>query len=120
MLLGTLLLAQAPAAPAANDGGASSPFSFLPALLFIAVLFYFMMIRPERRKQAEHKSLLESLKKNDRVVTIGGIYGVVMNVQRDSDDVTIKVDEATGTKLHITFGAVARVIPENSADQKSA
>ena len=48
------------------------------------MLFYFLMIRPERRKQATHRSLLEGLKKNDRVVTIGGIYGVVMNVQRDA------------------------------------
>lgn len=92
----------------------------MPALMVIVVLFYFLMIRPERRKQAAHRNLLQGLKKNDRVVTIGGIYGVVTNVQRDSDEVTIKVDEASNAKLRVTFGAVARVVTDESSKDKSA
>jgi preprotein translocase subunit YajC len=119
----SLLVAQAGQAPQAPDpgaGGGGSPLSLLPGLLIIVALFYFMMIRPERRKQAAHRTLLEALKKNDRVVTVGGIYGVVTNVQRDSDEVTIKVDEATNTKLRVTFGSIARVIAEEPAGEKSA
>ena len=71
-------------------------------------------MRPERRKQADHKSLLESLKKNDRVITIGGIYGVVANVLRDDDRVTLKVDEANNTKIDVTFNSIARVIVEDA------
>jgi len=91
----------------------------LPALAMIGVLFYFMMIRPERSKQKAQQALLDSLKKNDRIVTIGGIYGVVTNVQRDADEVTIKVDESQNAKLRITFGAVARVIDNASRGDKS-
>ncbi|MFV2068159.1 MAG: preprotein translocase subunit YajC [Pirellulales bacterium] len=91
----------------------------LPPLVMIGALFYFMLIRPERKKQKAHKALLDALKKNDRVVTIGGIYGVVTNVQRDADEVTIKVDESQNTKLRITFGAVARVIDGASRGEKS-
>jgi preprotein translocase subunit YajC len=58
--------------------------------------------------------LLEALKKNDRVVTIGGIYGVVANVQRDVDRVTLKVDETTNTKIDVTVGAIARVVVDSS------
>ncbi len=106
---------------AANDGGGGgSPLGLLPGLLVIVALFYFLMIRPERRKQAAHRVLLESIKKNDRVVTIGGIYGVVTNVQRDSDEVTIKVDEGTNAKLRITFASVARVITDSTSGDKSA
>ena len=83
-------------------------------LVLIFALFYFLIMRPERRKQADHKSLLESLKKNDRVVTIGGIYGVVANVLRDDDRVTIKVDETNNTKLDVTFNSIARVIVEET------
>jgi preprotein translocase subunit YajC len=116
-----LLLAQAADAPPAGDaGGGGNPYGLLPGLALIAVLFYFLMIRPERRKQAAHKSLLEGLKKNDRVVTIGGMYGVVMNVLREADEVTIKIDEANNTKVRVTFGAIARVIPEEPSGEKPA
>lgn len=83
-------------------------------LVLIFALFYFLIMRPERRKQADHKSLLGSLKKNDRVITIGGIYGVVANVQRDDDRVTLKVDETNNTKLDVTFNSIARVIVDES------
>ncbi|MBI3839736.1 MAG: preprotein translocase subunit YajC [Planctomycetia bacterium] len=112
-----------PIAQAAADNPAapqSSPFSLLPAVVIIVVLFYFLMIRPERRKQAGHKALLENLKKNDRVVTIGGIYGVVMSVERDADQVTLKVDETTNTKIRVTFGSIARVLGEESSGEKPA
>ena len=55
-------------------------------------------------------ALLNSLKKNDRIVTVGGIYGVVTNVQKDADEVTVKIDESNNIKVRITFGSVARVI----------
>jgi preprotein translocase subunit YajC len=81
--------------------------SMLVPFLLIAVLFYFMLIRPERRKQTAHRAMLEGLKKNDRIVTIGGIKGTVVNVRREADEVTLKVDD--NTKIRITMGAVARM-----------
>ena len=102
----------------AQEGGTGFG-SMVPALAMIMVLFYFMLIRPERNKQKAHKQLLESLKKNDRVLTVGGIYGVVTNVQRGSDEVTIKVDEATNTKLRITFNSITRVIRNESNGDNS-
>jgi preprotein translocase subunit YajC len=93
-------------------GGIIIPF------VFIAILFYFMMWRPEKRKQAEHQSLLSAIKKNDRVVTVGGIYGVVSNVQREADRVTLKVDETNNTKIDVTFGAISRVIVEQAESDK--
>ena len=114
---GFLIAQAAEGNPAAQQG---SPFSLLPAVVIIVVLFYFLMIRPERRKQAVHKTLLDNLKKNDRVVTIGGIYGVVMSVQRDADEVTLKIDETTNTKIRVTFGAIARVLGEESSGEKPA
>ena len=103
-------------ADGAGNDSASGPLSMLPALAAIGILFYVMMVRPERRKQAELKSLLESIKKNDRIITVGGIYGVVTNVQ--DDRVTIRVDETTNTKIDITRGSVSRVIvDEPTGDQ---
>jgi preprotein translocase subunit YajC len=115
------LLAQAGDAAAPDAGGnqGGSPLSMLPALVMIVVLFYFLMIRPERRKQATHRKLLQELKKNDRVVTVGGMYGVVMNVQRDSDEVTLKIDEANNTKIRVTFASIARVLGDEPSGEKS-
>lgn len=111
----------AEAAEGAGDGkaapGADGMFPIVPSMIAIFVLFYFMIMRPQKRKDAEHKALLAAIKKNDRVVTIGGIYGVVTNVVREADRVTIKVDEATNTKIDVTFGSIARVIID---DQKPA
>ena len=89
----------------AQDGSINMLFP----LLAIGVLFYFMLIRPERRKQADQKSMLAAVKKNDRVVTIGGIKGVVVSVRQETDDVTIKVDDAGNTKLRMTLGSIARI-----------
>jgi preprotein translocase subunit YajC len=112
-----LLLAQAAAQPAAPGTAPAAPEATgdaLPRLLFMilitGVLFYFMMLRPQKKKEQSLRDRLSSLKENDRVVTIGGIHGVVTNVQRDAERVTIRVDESTGTKIRVNLTAVARVL----------
>ena len=112
------LLAQGAEGGAAGGGGDGSALllQFLP-FIAIGVLFYFLLIRPQRGEQARRLAMLSAVKKNDRVVTIGGIYGVVTNVHREADEVTIKVDEATNTKLRVTLSSIGRVLgDEPSAD----
>ena len=123
------LLAQAEngGAPVGKDGAPGDPaqpanpgFSFLSMwpMLAIFLFFYFILMRPEGRKRKEHANLLSNLKKNDKVVTIGGIYGKVFDVQREQDRVTLKIDEATNTKIDVTFGAIARVIIDQPAESE--
>jgi preprotein translocase subunit YajC len=93
--------------------------SMMLPMIIIGVLFYFMLIRPERSRRSQMEKMIENLKKNDRVVTIGGIYGTVVNVQKGLDDITIKVDESTNTKLRILRSSVARVLTtENQGTEK--
>jgi preprotein translocase subunit YajC len=103
-------------APAGGAG--SGMFQILTLVLPIGILFYFLLIRPQRREQAQRQTLLSAIKKNDRVITIGGIYGVVTNVHREADEVTIKVDETTNTKLRLTLGSIARVLVDESSSEK--
>ena len=105
-------------APKAGEAQGNPLGGIIIPFVFIAILFYFMMWRPEKRKQAEHQSLLSAIKKNDRVVTVGGIYGVVANVQREQDRVTLKVDETNNTKIDVTFGAISRVIVDQTESEK--
>jgi preprotein translocase subunit YajC len=101
---------------AQDGGGAAAPdaFEMLRPVIFvflpIAVLFYFMMLRPQRREQTRRQDMLAAVKKNDRVLTIGGVYGVVTNVQRETDEVTIKVDESNNTKLRMTLSSISQVL----------
>lgn len=83
-------------------------------VLPIGLFFYLFLIRPQRREQAERQKMLDAVKKNDRVVTIGGVYGVVANVNKEANEITVKVDEATNTKLRLTLGSIARVLGDES------
>lgn len=114
------LLAQAEQEAAPEGAPAGSAFTTFFPLLVIGLLFYFILLRPERRKHKEHSNLLSNLKKNDKVVTIGGIYGKVFDVLREQDRVTLKIDEANNTKIDVTFGAIARVITEQTAEQENS
>jgi preprotein translocase subunit YajC len=104
---------------AAENPGAGGFFGLTNAmfpLIIIFVLFYFMLIRPERRRKAEMARMLENLKNKDRVVTAGGIKGVIVNVQQNSDEVTLRVDENTNTKLRVLRSSIARVIRDDDAE----
>jgi preprotein translocase subunit YajC len=68
-------------------------------LIFLLIVFYLLLIRPQKKKQEAHRKMIESLKKNDEVVTIGGIHGTIVNVKdktfvlRVDDNVKIEVDK---------------------------
>jgi preprotein translocase subunit YajC len=112
-----LLLAQAPPAPEPDP---NASIRWMGSLAVIMVLFYFMLIRPQKRKEQALRAMVNNIKENDRVVTIGGIHGVVTNVQRDADRVTIRVDESTGAKLRVNMSAVARVLTGDDGDSAAS
>lgn len=91
----------------AVDGAspAVNPLINLLPIFFIFFIFYFLLIRPQKKQQQEHKKMLEGLKKNDEVITTGGIHGVIVNV-KDTTFV-IKVDD--NAKLEVEKSAVAKL-----------
>jgi preprotein translocase subunit YajC len=99
-------------APAADDGGGGG-FGIWPVLFIILALFYIMVVLPQRKKEKGFRTLVQNLKKNDRVVTIGGIHGVVTNVQREADRVSVRIDEATGATIRVNTGAISPVITDD-------
>ena len=112
------LLADAAAPAAAPEGDAVAPGgglgSLLMPLLVIGMLFYFMILRPQRAKDQRFRDMVANLKENDRVVTIGGIYGIVTNVQRDVDRITIRIDESNNTKIRVASSAIARLLTDEA------
>ena len=89
------------AATAANGTAQQISWSFWVMMILIFVVFYFFMIRPQQKKQKELQAQREALKKGDKVITAGGIYGLITEVQDNaflievSKDVTLKVDKGS-------------------------
>lgn len=71
--------------------------STLFLLLLMFGIFYFLLIRPERRRRREHRELMEDLKRGDKVVTVGGIFGIIKKV--DKDRVWLEVEDGMTLKL---------------------
>lgn len=98
--------------------GAGAGGGVLQSILLIWVpigfLFWFLLIRPQQQEKKLRQAMLEAVKRNDRVVTVGGIYGVVTEVDRDHDQVTIRVDDTAKVKLRVTVGSIARVLKDGS------
>ena len=113
-----LLLAQE-AATDPPGGGSLFPELPIPLLFMVFIaLFYFMLLKPQQNKDKKFRSMLDGLKEKDRVVTIGGIHGVVTNVQRDREEVTLRVDESTGAKLRVGMSAIAKLVTDETKDDK--
>jgi preprotein translocase subunit YajC len=101
-----------------GDGGGFS--QMLPLILIMLLGMYWFLFRPQRKEQSRREAMLTAVKKNDRIITAGGIYGVVANVHREANEVTIKVDETSNTKLRMTLSSIAQVLGEEpSEDTKS-
>jgi preprotein translocase subunit YajC len=85
-----------------------SPFGGMNWIFFILmfVVLYFFLFRGPRKKQQEHRQMVQSLEKNDRVRTIGGIIGTVVDVK--GEEVTLKVDESNNTKIKVLSSAVGK------------
>jgi preprotein translocase subunit YajC len=103
-------------ATGATGGGGAQLVTMLVTFGLIIVVFYFLVIRPQNKKQKEAKKMLEGIRKNDRVVTIGGLHGVVESVKEDV--VILKVDD--NTKLKFSKSAVSTVLErkDDSGDTK--
>ena len=99
----------AQAAPAAAQDPLSSITGILP-LVFMFVVLWFLMIRPQMKRAKEHKALLEGLQKNDEVLTQGGIVGKVVSIS----DAYVTVEVATNTQIIVQKQAIGAALPKGT------
>ena len=111
-----ILFAQGGEGGVPEGGNGSFLQLFLYLFLPIGILFWFMILRPQKREAARRREMLEAVKKNDRVITIGGICGVVTSVMADKGRVVIRIDE--NAKLEMLQSAIARVVTDSNLDDK--
>jgi len=87
-----------------TDGGMAAFQQFIP-LIFMFAIFYFLLIRPQKKKALEHKALLESIKRGDNVITAGGVHGKVFAVEND----LVVLDVANNVNITINKSFIAAV-----------
>ena len=112
-LIGTipLLMGAPPAAGGTGGAGGGQLFTTFITFGLVIAIFYFLIIRPQNKRQKETKRMIAEIKKGDRIATAGGIRGKVMSVRDDT--VVVKVD--TNTKLEISKSAVSSVLEQAEA-----
>ncbi|MDR0485861.1 MAG: preprotein translocase subunit YajC [Elusimicrobiota bacterium] len=99
----------------AQAGGASALGGFLPLILIFA-FFYLFLIRPQQKKNKQHQMLLNNLKKDDKVITSGGIYGTVAGVK----DNIVELKIAEGVNIQISKPAISAVLLRKPEEAVSA
>jgi len=91
------------------QGGSGLLGALLPFLIMFAVL-YFLLIRPQQKRQKEHKALLEKLKKGDRVITNSGLFGTIVNFNEKNKSVVLNVGDQDSVKLEVLRSAIAGTV----------
>ena len=91
-------------------------FSLLMPIVMIGVLFYLLIVRPEKRKQSDVAKMQANLKKNDHVVTAGGILGVVVNASQGVNEVTLRVDD--NTRIRVLRSSILRVVSADKSGEE--
>ena len=97
------------AGAAAAASSAPSILNFLPYVAIIALWFYLLVLRPQQKTDRERRALLSAVKKNDKVLTTGGMYGTVVSVDADGDRVMIRIDDEKGIRAAFSKGAIVRI-----------
>ena len=96
-------------------GGLDMLMIMLPALL---ILYWFFMLRPQQKQEEKLRKMLDSLDRNDRVYTVGGMVGTIHSIDKEKNEVVLKVDDSNGTKIRFLISAIAAPIPKESDKDK--
>ncbi len=109
-------LAQQAGGQAGRPAPQGSMLTALVPFILVFVIFYLLIIMPQRKKQKKHQEMVNELKPGDRIITTSGIYGTVMGVQKDRLEVKI----AANVKIEVTKGAVGVILaPGASSSEKT-
>jgi preprotein translocase subunit YajC len=99
--------------PSPQQGPSIMPH-FLILMFLIFLVMYLLVMRPQRKKERQRKEMLSQIKKNAKVMTIGGVYGVVTQVK--PDEVVLKVDENADVRMHFSRSSIAKIIVEEEGE----
>jgi preprotein translocase subunit YajC len=101
----------AAATPAGTATGGGFQDMWIMFLMPLALVVFMMLVmRPQQKEQKQREQMLKELKKNDRVVTVGGVVAKIANIQPDSKTVKLMLDEKSGSCMTVTLSSIAKVV----------
>ncbi len=109
--------ADAATAPPAGPGGFGTWQCLLPAAAGLMLMYLMMAAKPRQADAQKSREQMSSLKKNDKVITAGGIFGIVVQASSDSEYVTIRIDETNNTRIKILKSSIGKVIAEDTTEK---
>lgn len=90
--------------------------SFLPMIIILGVIFYFLILRPQQKQRKEHQIMLDNLKKGDKVITIGGIHGMITNIKDKDKIIVVKI--ADNVKIELSRSSITQVAKSKTAEEE--
>lgn len=106
-------------APGGAGGAGGNMMSMFMILGLVMVFFWFFILRPQQKQEDKHRKMIDSLDRNDRVYTVGGMIGTIHSIDKDKNEIVLKVDDSNGTKIRFLVSAVAAKIPKDSEKSES-
>ncbi|PIO48298.1 MAG: preprotein translocase subunit YajC [[Chlorobium] sp. 445] len=106
------------APPSGNPNETPNPLIQIVPLILVVAVFYFFMIRPQQKKEKERQKALDALKKGDKVVTIGGLHGTIVEINQEKK--TVVIQAADNIRLKFDRSAIATVEKTETADKLEA
>ena len=115
MLYSFVLFAEA---GAGNGGGGEGMMWFFVMLPAILLIMWFLMVNPQKKQEERMRQMLNSLERNDKVMTVGGLIGTVHSIDKEQNEIVLKVDDANNTRIRFHLTAVNTVFPKDSGGSK--
>jgi preprotein translocase subunit YajC len=103
-----LAYAQTQGAASGGAGGIFSTINMLVPFIAMFAIFYFLLIRPQQKKQKDHRQMLQNLKRSDRVLTSGGIYGTIIKIRNE----VIHLEVADQVRIRVNKSAISDLVAE--------
>jgi preprotein translocase subunit YajC len=110
-------VAQTAPAPAAPPTATEGLMQMLPMIVAFIAIMYFLMIRPQQKRDRERREMLNAVAKGDEVITTGGICGKVVNLSENH--IVLKVDESSNTKIEFVRSAIAQIVKKEGEGKKA-
>jgi len=95
--------------------GDVSLMGFLWPMIILFAIFYFLLIRPQKKQDRKKRQMLDSLQKDDKIITVGGVFGTVADIT--ADEVLLRIDEKANVKIKVSRSAVANIIKRKGGDE---
>lgn len=102
---------------AAPQGQSNPMMQFLPLMIIMFAVMYFLIIRPQKQKEKKRLEMISNVRKQDRIITVGGVHGVVTSVKEN--EIIVRVDDAKDVKLKIDKSAVTSISPPKGEQEES-